>query len=213
MRFSKSILITATAALLPLVSQAAPITPNPGPLSVADLSFNNFTCSLSKGGVSAFPSSCSQINVNTITQPGKGIQISSGFLAALGSFDDAVLSYNVSSKSGIDRVGLIFNGTFEGLAISKVTESVFSGENLVGFAQVSCDSAGCNRADNILLNGVYSNLHIQKDILVAASLGEADLSIVDQTFALTPEPASFAMLGVGLLGAGLLRRRKIVVKA
>ncbi len=209
MRFSKSILITAAAALLPLVSQATPVTPSPT-LSVADLTFNTFTCSLSKGGAFADPSSCGQINVNTITQPGNGIQISSGFVAALGSFDDAVLTYNVSSKSGIGVVGLDFNGTFEGLAVSQVTESVFSGNNLVGFAKVSCDPAACNRTDDILLNGDYSNLHIEKDIMVSASLGEADISIVDQTFATAPEPASFAMLGLGLLGAGLLRRKKAV---
>ncbi len=208
MRFSKSILITAAAALLPLVSQATPVTPSPT-LSVADLTFNTFTCSLSKGGAFADPGSCSQINVNTITQPGNGIQISSGFVAALGSFDDAVLTYNVSSKSGIGVVGLDFNGTFEGLAVSQVTESVFSGNNLVGFAKVSCDPAACNRTDDILLNGGdYSNLHIEKDIMVSASLGEADISIVDQTFATAPEPASFAMLGIGLLGAGLLRRAR-----
>ncbi|MBV8863865.1 MAG: PEP-CTERM sorting domain-containing protein, partial [Acidobacteriaceae bacterium] len=40
------------------------------------------------------------------------------------------------------------------------------------------------------------------------------ISIVDQTFSTAPEPASFAMLGIGLLGAGLIRRRaKAVVKA
>ena len=213
MRFSKSLLITAAAALLPLISQAAPITPSPT-LSVAGLTFNNFTCSLSKGGVLADPGHCSQIDVSTITQPANGLQISSGFVAALGSFDDAVLTYNVSSKSGIGAVGLDFNGTFEGLAVSKVTESVFSGNNLVGFATVSCDPAACNRTDDILLNGDYSNLHIEKDILVAAAFGEADISIVDQTFSTAPEPASFAMLGIGLLGAGLIRRRaKAVVKA
>jgi hypothetical protein len=213
MRFSKSILLTATALLVPYFSQAASVTSNPT-LSVAGLTFNDFTCSLSNGGLLADPSSCQQINVNTITQPGSGIQISSGFVAALGSFDDAVLTYNVSSTSGIGVVGLDFNGTFEGLAVSQVTESVYSGNELVGFAKVSCDALACDRTDNIVLNQDYANLHIEKDILVAAALGDATISIVDQTFSPAPEPASIAMLGGGLLAAaGFLRRRKGAVKA
>jgi len=216
MRFSKSVLITAAALLVPFVSQATSVSVTSDPtLSVAGLTFNDFTCSVSMGGALADPTNCGSINVATITAPGNGIQISSGFVAALNSFDDAVLTYDVSSTSGIDSVGLDFNGTFEGLAISQVTESVYSGSNLVGFARVSCAPLGCNRTDEIMLGGNYTNLHIEKDILVAAAYGDASISIVDQTFSDAPEPASLAMLGGGLLAAaGLLRRRnKGAVKA
>lgn len=213
MRFSKSVLFAATALLVPFISQATPITTSPT-LSVAGLTFNDFTCSVTKSGILADPTNCRHINVSTITQPGNGIQISSGFVAALGSVDDAVLTYNVSSTSGIGAVGLDFNGSFDGLAISQVTESVWSGSNMVGFAEVSCAPYGCNRTDDIVLNGDYTNLHIEKDILVAAALGDSTISIVDQTFSPAPEPASIAMLGGGLLAAiGALRRRKGVVKA
>ena len=216
MQFSKSILIAAVAVLSPLASQASSVTSNPT-LSVAGLTFNDFSCSMTKGGIFATPNSCGKINVNTITSPGNGIQISSGFNAALGSFDDAVINYSVSSNAPINTVGLDFNGTFEGMAISSVTETVFSGGRQVGFAQVSCSTFGCSRTDTISLDGPYSSLNIQKDIYVGAALGVAQTSIIDQTFgtdaAPTPEPSSMALFGSGLIGAAMLFRRKSGKKA
>src|SRR4051812_23216615 len=100
-------LLAAVACLAPVVIQAAPVTSNPS-LSVSGLNFNNFTCSLSKGGDLAAPYNCGEVNVNTIPQPGAGIASSSGFTAALNSFDDAVLSYDVSSGAGISSIGLDF---------------------------------------------------------------------------------------------------------
>ncbi len=224
MRFSKSILFTAAALLVPFVSNAGPISPSPTlsaggvSLSIGDLSFDNFTCALSGGGGHT-PSSCDSINVRTITQPGDGIQISSGFSTyGKNSFSDAEINYNVSSHSGIDSVGLDFNGTFWGKAIASVTETVFHDGVQVGEAYVACGSgqAGCTMTDNIALSGTFTDLYIQKDIQLDSYAGKAgaNLSYVDQTFALAPEPSTLAMLGGGLLAAGLLRRRaKAAVKA
>jgi hypothetical protein len=214
LHFSKKLILAAVACLAPVVGHAAPVSSNPS-LSVNGLNFGNFGCTVTKGGALAFPNNCSQIDVSTITQPGSGIAFSSGFTAALGSFDDATISYNVSSAKGISSVGLDFNGTFFGLGISSVTESIYSGNMLVGFAQVSCGVVGgCNRTDSISLNGVYNNLFVKKDINVSATLGSAQTSFVDQTFTTAaPEPGSTALLGSGLLGlAGLMRRRSILSK-
>ena len=122
MNFGQKLMMTAVAILAPVVMNADPITSNPA-LSVNGLSFNNFTCSLTLKGAGAQPSSCDQINVNTITKPGYGIEFSSGFTTGfINSFDDAVLHFDVSSTDGISAIGLGFNGTFLSLGVSSVTE-------------------------------------------------------------------------------------------
>lgn len=214
MRFSKSLLIAAIASVIPVMSHASPVPVSWNPsLSVDGLDFGDFSCAVTKGGIYATPSHCSQIKVGTITSPGVGIQITSGFTAAPFSFDDVDIDYNVSSSKAINSVGLDFNGTFWGYAISSVTESVYSGETLVGFAQVGCGALiGCTRTDTIQLDGAYNNLYIEKDISVSGFLGIAQASIVDQTFgtdASAPEPSSLGLIGSGLLATAALVRRRM----
>ncbi len=212
MSFSKAILFSAATLVLPFMSFATPVVPSPT-LSVAGLNFNNFTCSVTGEGP-AFPSKCGSIDVATITHPGNGIQISSGFTAFPFSFSDATINYHVSSAAGIDMVGLDFNGSFHGYAISSVTETIYNAAGTqVGFASVSCAKGflgGCERTDNIHLNGSYNDLYIQKDINVSSFIGEAQISYIDQTFstATAPEPSSIALLGSGLLTAAALLRRR-----
>ena len=210
MQFNKSILIAAVAVLAPIAGHAATITSNPT-LSVDGLNFSSFSCTLSLGGSAANPSDCSQINVNTITSPAEGIRISSGFSAQGASFDDAVVDYHVTSATGISSIGLDFNGFFDGYGVSSVTESVYSGDHLIGYTKVISSDSATNRAADINLHGVYSDLYVVKDINVTGNGGNAEASFIDQTFVqATPEPSSIALFGTGLLSAfGLLRRRSI----
>ncbi len=211
MRFSKSILLTAAALAMPFLGHA-------NTLSVGNLTLSNFACTFTYDG-SGSPDGCNDIAIKTITQPGTGIEFASGFSAyGKGSFTDAQINYNVHSTTGVDLVGLDFNGDFFGQAIASVTESIFNNGKQVGFASVACGSgkAGCTMTDNIMLSGSYDDLYIQKDIFLASySKGSGSYaSYVDQTFADAPEPSSIALLGGGLFGAfGLLRRRKLAVKA
>lgn len=219
MHFSKKILLTAAACLAPVLSSAAPVTSNPS-LSLNGLQFNNFSCGFSKGGIYATPNNCGQIDVQALNIPNMvDLRFSSDFLAAPASFDDATIGYHVSSASGISSVGLSFDGTVFGLAITEVTETVKNSNNqIVGFLDVVCGSpqlgASCSNANrdlNIALNGTYTNLYIEKDVKVNGILGTASASVIDQTFSNAPEPGSTALLGSGLLAvAGLLRRRSIL---
>jgi PEP-CTERM motif len=211
MRFSKPFLIISAIFIAPLLSQASPVKVTSDPtLSVGGFTFTDFSCALEKGGILATPSKCGQIKVGTITTPGTGIEFTSGFNAGFGSFDDAVLHYNVTSKTGISNIGLNFNGNFMGLAVSEVIETIFSGKTEIAKAVVSCSPFGCKDSDTIALDGIYHDLYVEKDIFLgAAYCGDSSISIIDQTFdsPSTPEPSSLALLGTGLLAAGLLSRR------
>lgn len=213
-RLAAAVLATSTLALG--AAHAAPIS-GPSSLTVAGVSFGNFSCTVTGAGASS-PGSCGGIAVSANPQ-GDGIEFSSGFVALPGSFADATINYQAQDAAGINGVSLGFNGIFLGQAVASVTETIRDAATnaQVGFLQVSCGPGSCTRNDPdvgfIPLNGTYTNLLVEKDITVAAGLGYADTSIIDQGYrtnvpANVPEPASVALFGVSLVGFGMLARRK-----
>jgi hypothetical protein len=206
-------------------AQASPIT-STAPFTEGALTFSNFSCSSSGGGVGlSTPSGCGEVNVNQLSN---GIQFHAGWDAGgLSAYSDYLLGYTVTSATGISQIGMSFNATASafywlGYAVAEVTETVYHNGVVVGFLDLKCASTDTScvlqtppyASNDIPLNGTYDHLDVVKDIYVGAFLGNAGLSYVNQTFqTAVPEPASLALLGTGLLGLSYIGRRKRPVAA
>jgi len=192
---------------------AVPITPSPTIVS-GNMTFNNFTSCNVVGGVSL---TCAQIDVSAHTSVSPpdptngdfGIRIQAAFNAGT-TTEDVIFQYDGHITGGVFHdASMYFNGT----AVSSVTEHIFNLANgdLIGHLAVS--NPGSSTA-SIVLTENATDIRMVKDIgLDFSSPGPTVLSIVDQQFSQTrvPEPASLALLGVGLLALGIGRHRRKTV--
>lgn len=205
------------AAFVAAPAGAVPITSAPS-FAVGGLQFDSFACTISRGGFSSTsPANCSQVDVAGSAATG-GLDITSNFSAGAASFDLATVSYRVRAATSISAIQLAFDGTFGGLSVASVTESVWTAQGqLVGLLTVSCSLAGCDRQDpangwlDIGLVGVHEELLVTKAISVTGLLGRASIGLVQQGFttaaAEVPEPGALALLGLGGLAFWRVRRR------
>lgn len=162
------------------------------------------------------------IAVVTLTTPGdEGFQFSSGWAVRTqsdgsSSFQDSLISFTVSTVDhsfSLTDLSLSFNGDFTGTGSTGVIEHYCPGGPLNG-----CSGSGVRQVtnpppafeDHVVFTSPVSTLGVSKDINVTSGTnGTARISQVFNNFSNSsvPEPGTYMLLGGGLLGLGLMRKR------
>lgn len=206
----RTVLLTALLGLLmPILAQANSVP-------VTNCSVTNQICIQNQGGSAttnldtSFSLSGATVTVigNVIQPPGSTLNFTtgtfaSGSLGTGGTFNGGGSFVVTGSFAG--STGVIFNGTFSG----PVTWSVVG----VCTAAVACTYDLSGSVSGTWYNGeqvfgVTTQLFFKtkKGPYTGGPITPEDGS----TFVVTPEPSSLAFMGTGLLGVGLIVRRKIM---
>lgn len=160
----------------------------------------------------------SGLTVTPITTTGdEGFQFAGGWNVGTGaggvaSFQDSVVTFTVKGAA-ITDLHLFFNGSFTGTGHASVVESYCLNGVLAG---CPAGNSGMITVTNpppafnaVVFFAPVTSVSVSKDIHVdSGTNGTASISQVINTFS-SPEPLSFLLLGSGLLGLGLLRKRII----
>jgi hypothetical protein len=148
--------------------------------------------------------------------PGPSLEFTDSWHAGVNQSNDIAISFNVTAGSGfkIDDVSGALTGgvTGNGTILLDKTLTSTSPPFVDGPLQGCIPNlVGCTAGfvDQLLTTPTVS-LHVLDDTILTGNNGTADLSIIDNQFSQigVPEPTTLALLGVGLLGLRMVRRRR-----
>ena len=159
----------------------------------------------------------SSINVTPVTTfDNEGFRFEGGWSArsenGVSTSEDSHITYTVHHVGGlIDTLSLSFASTVTGTGMSSVSEQFCLGSSLRNCPQANLGNIGVTNPGTTFSNRAFfagvGSISVTKDINVTSGInGSAVISQVADTFS-SPEPLSFVLLGTGLLGISLMRRR------
>jgi hypothetical protein len=185
-----------------------------------NLIFKNFGYSSALSNPSGIAIPASAITVTPVVTDGnEGFQFAGGWnvgtqAGPVSNVQDSVVSFDVMDMTvAITDLHLFFNGSFTGTGTTSATESYCLNHALAGCPGGSSGSINVtnpppnfNAATSF---AAVSSISISKDInATSGTNGTASISqVINQFSNSIPEPLSFVLLGSGLLGLGLLRKR------
>jgi hypothetical protein len=157
------------------------------------------------------------ITVTPLTAPDdEGFRFASGWSAqsanGISNSEDSQITYTVQHPGGmIDTLDLSFGSTVTGTGVSSVKETFCLGSSINNCPQgdlgsIAVTNPGAGFSNRAFFSGA-SSVAVSKNINVTSGVnGTAFIAEVSDTFS-SPEPLSFVLLGSGLLGITLMRRR------